>query len=48
MGILSVKGLTKRYEKFTLGNVTFELDKGYIMGFIGRNGRARPRRSSAY
>jgi ABC-2 type transport system ATP-binding protein len=41
MAILSVQGLTKRYEKFTLSDVSFELDKGYIMGFIGRNGAGK-------
>lgn len=41
MAILSVKGLTKRYEKFTLNNVSFELDQGYIMGFIGSNGAGK-------
>ncbi len=41
MTILSVKDLTKRYEKFTLNNVSFELEQGYIMGFIGRNGAGK-------
>jgi len=41
MAILSVKGLTKRYEKFTLDHVSFELEQGYIMGFIGRNGAGK-------
>ena len=41
MAILSVQGLTKRYEKFTLKDVSFELEQGYIMGFIGRNGAGK-------
>jgi ABC-2 type transport system ATP-binding protein len=41
MEILSVKNLTKRYEKFELKNVSFSLEKGYIMGFIGRNGAGK-------
>ena len=41
MEILSVRGLTKRYEKFTLQDVSFELEQGYIMGFIGRNGAGK-------
>jgi ABC-2 type transport system ATP-binding protein len=41
MAILSVRDLTKRYEKFTLDRVSFELDQGYIMGFIGSNGAGK-------
>jgi|AGTN01.2.fsa_nt_gi ABC-type multidrug transport system, ATPase component len=41
MAILSVKGLTKRYEKFTLKEVSFELEQGFIMGFIGSNGAGK-------
>ena len=41
MSILSVKGLHKRYEKFHLNDVSFSLDKGYIMGFIGINGAGK-------
>ncbi len=41
MAMLSVKGLTKRYEKFTLESVSFDLDQGYIMGFIGSNGAGK-------
>lgn len=39
--MLSVKNLCKRYEKFELSNVSFELPKGYIMGFIGANGAGK-------
>ena len=38
---LSVQSLTKKYEKFTLDSVSFELEPGYIMGFIGRNGAGK-------
>ena len=41
MDMLVVRGLTKRYEKFTLDNVSFSLGEGYIMGFIGRNGAGK-------
>jgi ABC-2 type transport system ATP-binding protein len=41
MEILKVEKLTKRYERFTLNNVSFQLDTGYIMGFIGRNGAGK-------
>ena len=39
--ILSVNGLCKKYEKFTLDNVSFDIDEGFIMGFIGRNGAGK-------
>lgn len=41
MNILSVKNLSKSYKKFKLENVSFELDMGYIMGFIGANGAGK-------
>lgn len=41
MNVLEVRGLTKRYERFTLDNVSFALEPGYIMGFIGRNGAGK-------
>lgn len=41
MEILKVENLCKKYEKFTLNNVSFQLDAGYIMGFIGRNGAGK-------
>jgi ABC-2 type transport system ATP-binding protein len=41
MEILSVKNLCKRYEKFELKNVSFTLETGYIMGFIGSNGAGK-------
>jgi ABC-2 type transport system ATP-binding protein len=41
MEILSVQGLSKHYEGFDLRDVSFRLDEGYIMGFIGRNGAGK-------
>ncbi len=41
MEILSVQDLSKAYEKFELKNVSFTLDSGYIMGFIGSNGAGK-------
>lgn len=39
--MLSVKNLCKRYEKFELSDISFELPSGYIMGFIGENGAGK-------
>lgn len=39
--ILEVKNLRKEYKDFTLDNISFTLDKGYIMGFIGPNGAGK-------
>lgn len=39
--VLSIKNLTKRYPSFTLDSVTFSVEKGRIMGFIGRNGAGK-------
>ena len=41
MSLLEVRGLTKRYERFTLDHVSFSLEPGRIMGFIGRNGAGK-------
>lgn len=38
---LSVRGLCKRYPSFALENVSFDLEKGKITGFIGRNGAGK-------
>ncbi len=37
--ILEVKNLKKEYKDFSVENISFQLDRGYIMGFIGPNGR---------
>ena len=39
--ILIVDNLCKEYPKFKLNNVSFSIDKGDIMGFIGRNGAGK-------
>ena len=44
--ILDVKACQK-YERFSLKEVSFRIPKGYIMGFIGRNGAGKPLSSSA-
>lgn len=41
MEILRVEGLCKSYAGFELKDVSFALDEGYIMGFIGRNGAGK-------
>lgn len=33
--MLEVKNLTKKFKNFELDNVSFKLEPGYIMGFIG-------------
>lgn len=39
--ILEINGVTKEFKGFKLDNITFTLDKGYIMGFIGPNGAGK-------
>lgn len=39
--ILEIKNLCKKYPKFNLTDVSFEIEKGKIMGFIGRNGAGK-------
>ena len=41
MPVLEVQGLCKTYPKFRLENVSFSLEKGRIMGLIGRNGAGK-------
>ena len=38
---LDVKNLNKKYGNFQLENVSLQLEKGYIMGFIGANGAGK-------
>lgn len=38
---LDVRNLNKQYYNFQLKNVSFQLEKGYIMGFIGANGAGK-------
>ncbi len=39
--VLKVDRLVKKYEKFSLKDVSFNIPKGYIMGFIGQNGAGK-------
>ncbi len=39
--VLEVSGLSKNYGSFALKNVSFQLPKGSIMGFIGENGAGK-------
>lgn len=39
--ILEIKNLRKEYNDFTLKDISFNLEKGYIMGFIGPNGAGK-------
>ena len=41
MSVLSVEGLCKRYPGFQLEDVSFCVESGSIMGFIGRNGAGK-------
>lgn len=38
---IDIRGLNKRYEHFQLKDVSFQLEKGFIMGFIGANGAGK-------
>ena len=38
---IEVNNLTKKYDGFTLDNVSFKVPKGSIMGFIGQNGAGK-------
>lgn len=39
--VLNVSGLCKHYPTFSLENVSFSLEAGQIMGFLGRNGAGK-------
>jgi ABC-2 type transport system ATP-binding protein len=41
MNLIDVKGLCKNFETFKLQDVSFSLEEGFIMGFIGRNGAGK-------
>lgn len=41
MNILEIKNLRKKYPSFTLNDVSFDIPKGSITGFIGRNGAGK-------
>lgn len=38
---LEIRSINKKYEGFQLKDVSFKLEKGYIMGFIGANGAGK-------
>lgn len=38
---VEIKGVTKKYDGFTLKNISFDVPKGSIMGFIGQNGAGK-------
>lgn len=39
--ILEVKGISKKYKDFKLDNISFNIEKGSIMGFVGENGAGK-------
>ena len=41
MAVLEIQGLNKSYPGFQLRDISFHLDAGRIMGFIGRNGAGK-------
>lgn len=38
---ISVKNLTKKYQRFELNNISFEIPQGSIVGFVGENGAGK-------
>ena len=41
MNALRIENLTKTYPQFTLDNISFTLERGRIMGLIGKNGAGK-------
>lgn len=39
--ILDIKNLCKSYKNFKLDNISFQIKKGFVMGFIGENGAGK-------
>jgi ABC-2 type transport system ATP-binding protein len=39
--ILELSGVNKKFDSFSLNNISFALPKGFIMGFIGHNGAGK-------
>lgn len=38
---ITVKNLTKKYDNFKLNNISFQIPKGSIVGFVGENGAGK-------
>ncbi len=38
---IEISGLTKKYDGFTLSDISFNVPKGSVMGFIGQNGSGK-------
>lgn len=38
---IEIKNVTKKYDGFTLDNISFDVPRGSIMGFIGQNGAGK-------
>ena len=41
MEALNIKNVTKKYNRFTLDNISFSVPQGAIMGLIGENGAGK-------
>jgi len=41
MKAIEIRNLTKEYKTFKLDNVSFDVEEGHIVGFIGRNGAGK-------
>jgi ABC-2 type transport system ATP-binding protein len=41
MGLLEIRNICKSYKSFKLDHVSFNIEKGRIVGFIGRNGAGK-------
>lgn len=39
--VLKVIGLNKKFDKFSLKDINFNIPRGYIMGFVGQNGAGK-------
>ena len=39
--MIEIKNLSKSYKDFLLKNVSFNVPKGFIMGFVGQNGAGK-------
>ena len=39
MNKIEIKNLKKNYQNFVLKDVNFSIPEGYVIGFIGKNGK---------